>query len=191
VLIILWAALRSLRLVLAVVITLAIGLIVTAGLDCLSSSHESISLAFAILFIGLSADFAVQFSLRYRAQQYLSSDLHEALLEAAERVGVPLTLAAAAAAVGFLSFVPTAYTGLAQLGKIAGCGMIVAYFFTFTLLPALVRVAHPPGELKPVGQPRLGAGGSFPRTAPGPGHISYRDPPRLGNSSASSSAIRL
>jgi len=31
--------------------------------------------------------------------------------------------------------------------------MIVAYFFTFTLLPALVRVAHPPGELKPVGHP--------------------------------------
>ena len=27
--------------------------------------------------------------------------------------------------------------------------MIVAYFFTFTLLPALVRVAHPPGELNP------------------------------------------
>jgi len=39
------------------------------------------------LFIGLSADFAVQFSLRYRAQQYLSSDLREALLEAAERGG--------------------------------------------------------------------------------------------------------
>jgi uncharacterized protein len=156
VLIILWAALRSLRLVFAVVITLAIGLIVTAGLGLfVVGPLNPISLAFAILFIGLSADFAVQFSLRYRAQQYLSSDLREALLEAAERVGVPLTLAAAAAAVGFLSFTPTAYTGLAQLGKIAGCGMIVAYFFTFTLLPALVRVAHPPGELKPVGQPAL------------------------------------
>jgi len=101
VLIILWAALRSLRLVLAVVITLAIGLIVTAAWIVCRRSMNPISLAFAILFIGLSADFAVQFSLRYRAQQYLSSDLHEALLEAAERVGVPLTLAAAAAAVAF------------------------------------------------------------------------------------------
>jgi len=131
---------------------LAIGLIVTAGLGLfVVGPLNPISLAFAILFIGLSADFAVQFSLRYRAQQYLSSDLREALLEAAERVGVPLTLAAAAAAVAFCRS-RDAYTGLAQLGKIAGCGMIVAYFFTFTLLPALVRVAHH-REAKAVGQP--------------------------------------
>jgi hypothetical protein len=77
------------------------------------------------------------------------------LLEAAERVGVPLTLAAGAAAVGFLSFTPTAYTGLAQLGKIAGCGMIIAYLASFTLLPALLAAVSPPEEPKPLGQPAL------------------------------------
>lgn len=70
------------------------------------------------------------------------------MLEAADRVGIPLTLAAVAAAAGFLSFTPTAYTGLAQLGKIAGCGMIVAYLASFTLLPALLEAVNPPDEPK-------------------------------------------
>jgi hopanoid biosynthesis associated RND transporter like protein HpnN len=156
VLAILWLALRSLRLVLAVVITLTIGLVVTAGLGFfLFGALNPISVAFAILFVGLGADFAIQFNLRYRAQRHASHELRQALLEAAGRVGVPLTLAAAAAAVGFLSFTPTAYTGLAQLGKIAGCGMIIAYLASFTLLPALLAAVSPPEEPKPLGQPAL------------------------------------
>jgi uncharacterized protein len=152
----LWLAVRSPRLVLAVAITLAIGLVVTAGLGFfLFGALNPISVAFAILFVGLGADFAIQFNLRYRAQRHASHELHRSLLEAAERVGVPLTLAAAAAAVGFLSFTPTAYTGLAQLGKIAGCGMIIAYLASFTLLPALLAAVSPPEEPKPLGQPAL------------------------------------
>jgi len=152
----LWLAVRSFRLVLAVAITLAIGLVVTAGLGFfLFGALNPISVAFAILFVGLGADFAIQFNLRYRAQRHASHELSQALLEAAGRVGVPLTLAAAAAAAGFLSFTPTAYTGLAQLGKIAGCGMIVAYLASFTLLPALLAAVNPPEEPKPLGQPAL------------------------------------
>jgi uncharacterized protein len=156
VLAILWLALRSLRLVLAVVITLTIGLVVTAGLGFfLFGALNPVSVAFAILFVGLGADFAIQFNLRYRAQRHASHELRRSLLEAAERVGVPLTLAAGAAAVGFLSFTSTAYAGLAQLGKIAGCGMIIAYLASFTLLPALLAAVSPPEEPKPLGQPAL------------------------------------
>jgi hopanoid biosynthesis associated RND transporter like protein HpnN len=57
-----------------------------------------------------------------------------------------LALAAAATAVGFVSFVPTAYRGLAELGQIAGCGMIIAFLTSITLLPALLSVLRPPGE---------------------------------------------
>ena len=162
VLLILWLALRSWRLVLAVGITLAAGLVITAGLGFLFvGALNPISIAFAVLFVGLGADFAVQFNLRYRAQRYLSHDLRQALVEAADRVGIPLTLAAAAAAVGFLSFTPTAYTGLAQLGKIAGCGMIVAYLVSFTLLPALIETVKPPDEPKPLSQPVLAPADNF------------------------------
>ncbi|MGZ3282718.1 MAG: MMPL family transporter [Xanthobacteraceae bacterium] len=61
-------------------------------------------------------------------------------------MGAPLTLAAGAAAAGFLSFMPTSYKGLAELGLIAGCGMVIAYATSMTLLPALLRAVNPPPE---------------------------------------------
>ena len=143
-------------------VTLAVGLIVTAALGIvLVGGFNPISLAFAVLFVGLGADFAIQFGVRYRAQRHRSNQLDETLAEAAERIGAPLTLAAAAAAAGFLSFSPTSYAGLAQLGKIAGAGMIVAYVASLTLLPALIALVNPPGEPRTLRQPALATVDSF------------------------------
>lgn len=151
ILIILWLALRSVRLVAAVGINLAVGLAVTAaGGILMVGALNPISLAFAVLFIGLGADFAIQYTVRYRAERHEIKDLGQALIGAAGWVGIPLTLAAAAAAAGFLSFTPTAYSGLAQLGIIAGFGMVVAYVSSLTLLPALIRAVNPPPEPKPL-----------------------------------------
>jgi len=48
-------------------------LVVTAGLGFfLFGALNPISVAFAILFVGLGADFAIQFNLRYRAQRHAS-----------------------------------------------------------------------------------------------------------------------
>ena len=55
--------------------------------------------------VGLGADFAIQYSVRYRAQRHELHDLKPSLVGAARLVGAPLTLAAFAAAAGFLSFV--------------------------------------------------------------------------------------
>ncbi|HEY2137843.1 MAG TPA: MMPL family transporter [Xanthobacteraceae bacterium] len=153
---ILWLALRSLRLVLAVVITLGIGLVVTAALGLLIvGALNPISVAFAVLFVGLGADFAIQYTVRYRAQRHVCGDLYQALLEAADSVGAPLTLAAGAAAAGFLSFLPTPYIGLAQLGTIAGVGMGVAYVASLTLLPALVWAFNAPEEPRSLRLPAM------------------------------------
>jgi hopanoid biosynthesis associated RND transporter like protein HpnN len=156
VLIILWLALASLRIVLAVVVTLAVGLVLTAALGLMMvGALNPISIAFAVLCVGLGADFAIQFSVRYRAARHEDNDLYAALIRAAGRVGAPLTLAAGAAAAGFLSFMPTSYKGLGELGLIAGCGMVVAYAVSMTLLPALLWVANPPPEPKPLGYAAL------------------------------------
>jgi len=139
IIVILWLALRSWRLVLAVCVTLAVGLVATAAVGLLiAGALNPISIAFAVLFLGLGADFAIQYTVRYRAERHEKSDLCPALVGAADRVGAPLTLAAGAAAAGFFSFWPTPYTGLAQLGTIAGVGMAIAYLASLTLLPALV-----------------------------------------------------
>jgi hopanoid biosynthesis associated RND transporter like protein HpnN len=70
-------------------------------------------------------------------------------------VGVPLTLAATATAAGFLSFLPTDYKGVSELGQIAGVGMIIAFVSTITVLPALLKVLNPPGEKEPLGYASL------------------------------------
>ena len=59
---------------------------------------------------------------------------------------MPLTLAAAAVAAGFLSFLPTDYRGVSELGQIAGVGMLIAYVTSITLLPALLTRHEPAGR---------------------------------------------
>jgi hopanoid biosynthesis associated RND transporter like protein HpnN len=152
VLVILWLALHSLRIIFAVAVSLAVGLAATAALGLwMVGALNLISVAFFVLFIGLGVDFGLQFSVRYRAERHDYGDLRAGLRSAARKAGVPLTLAAVATAVGFSSFVPTAYRGLAELGQIAGCGMIIAFFTSITVLPALLTVLNPPGELHPMG----------------------------------------
>ena len=159
---ILWLALRSFRLVFAVALNLAAGLAVTAaGGIVMVGALNPISLAFAVLFVGLGADFAIQYTVRYRAIRHDLDDRDGALNGAAGWVGIPLTLAAGAAAAGFLSFTPTPYTGLAQLGIIAGFGMVVAYVSSLTLLPALIRAVNPPLEPRPLGLPALASTDAF------------------------------
>jgi hopanoid biosynthesis associated RND transporter like protein HpnN len=149
---ILFFALRSARLIAAILITLVVGLITTAAFATAAVGHLNlISVAFAVLFVGIAVDFGIQFSVRYRAERFAVDDLGEALKRATARVGVPLTLAAAATAVGFLSFLPTDYLGVSQLGLIAGVGMIIALALNLTLLPALLALLRPAGEAVPVG----------------------------------------
>jgi uncharacterized protein len=152
VLIILWFALRSFRLIFAVSVCLIVGLAISAaaGLVVVGTLNP-ISLAFFVLFIGLGVDFAIQFSVRYRTERHEHPQLLEALRSSAAKVGVPLTLASVATAVGFSSFLPTAYRGLSELGQIAGIGMIIAFLTSITLLPALLAVLNPPGEPRPMG----------------------------------------
>jgi len=114
-----------------------------------------ISVAFAVLFVGLGVDFGIQFAVRYRSERHESGDLAPALLNTAEKIGAPLTLAAAGVAAGFLSFFPTVYRGVSELGQIAGVGMLIAYLAAITVLPALLTIFKPPGEPAEVGYKAL------------------------------------
>ncbi len=152
VLVILWLALHSIRIILAVFVSLFIGLSITAALGlAMVGSFNPISVAFFVLFVGIGVDFGLQFSVSYRAERFEHGDLFTALRSAASTTGSRLALAAAATAAGFLSFTPTAYEGLSELGQIAGVGMLVAFAMSITVLPALLRLLCPPPEPSPLG----------------------------------------
>jgi hopanoid biosynthesis associated RND transporter like protein HpnN len=152
VLLILWLALRSPKIISAVFATLFVGLSITTAVGLMMvGSLNLLSIAFAVLFVGLGVDFGIQFSVRYRSERFKSNDLQTALEQAAHYVAVPLSLAAMATAAGFLSFLPTDYKGVSELGEIAGVGMLVAFLSSITVLPALLDLLNPPGEKEPVG----------------------------------------
>jgi hopanoid biosynthesis associated RND transporter like protein HpnN len=152
VLFVLWLALRSLRLILPVVLGLAIGFAVTAGFGLLAVGRLNlISVAFAVLFMGIGVDFGLQFTVRYRSERHDIDEVRLALDSAARKSGVPLALAAAATAAAFFSFLPTDFRGLAELGLIAGVGMIIALLTTITVVPAGLRLLKPAPEPRHMG----------------------------------------
>ncbi|MGA9846572.1 MAG: MMPL family transporter [Roseiarcus sp.] len=156
VILVLWLALKQARIILAVLVSLVIGLMLTAAIGLrMVGALNLISVAFAVLFVGLGVDFGIQFSVRYRAERHASPGFEPALLATAGKVAGPLLLAAASIAAAFYSFLPTAYVGLSELGLIAGTGMFVAFATTVTLLPALLTVLKPAGEPAPIGYAAL------------------------------------
>ena len=142
--------LGSLRLVAAALLTLLAGLAVTAAFAALAIGHLNlISVAFAVLFIGLSIDFAIHLCVRLREEMQRRASTREAVCAAAESVGGSLILCATTTAIAFLSFLPTDYLGVAELGLIAGAGMFISLFANLTLLPALITWWVPMGSVPP------------------------------------------
>jgi len=148
----LWLATRSLRLVGAIMATILIGLAVTTAIALLVVGRLNlISVAFIPLFVGLGIDFGIQICVRFNAERADGAAPDAAMRRAAQALGASLLLAAGAVFLGFGAFLPTAYVGIAELGMIAGIGMVVALVFSVTLLPALVVLLRPGAPTREVG----------------------------------------
>jgi hopanoid biosynthesis associated RND transporter like protein HpnN len=154
VLITLWLflAVHSWRLIVPILMTLVLGLMLTVLFATVAvGTLNLVSVGFGVLFVGIAVDFAIQFSVRYREFRFETGDPVAAMSETAHRVGMQILIAALATAAGFLAFVPTAFSGVAELGLIAGAGMIMAFICTLGFLPAAITVFRPRGEGAEVG----------------------------------------
>ncbi len=152
-LVVLWLvlAVRSIRLIGPIIATLMLGLVITTGFAALAiGTLNLISVAFAVLFVGIAVDLAIQYCVRVRALR-LTMALDAVIPGAAAMVGPPVLVSAMAAAAGFLAFAPTSFKGVAELGLIAGFGMFVALIATMTFLPAMLALCRPAGDRKAIG----------------------------------------
>jgi hypothetical protein len=136
----LYLAFRSWRLVTASLGTLLVGLAWTAAFAAATIGElNMISIAFAILFIGLGVDFAIHFGMAFAAERREHGLATEpALHRAVDATGASLVLCGFTTAIGFLVFLPADYKGVSELGAIAGAGMFIILFLTLTLFPALL-----------------------------------------------------
>ena len=148
----LWLATKSVRLVAAILVTIVTGLLITLAVGLAAVGRLNlISIAFIPLFVGLGVDFGIQICVRFAAERIEGAPTPEALRRAAIALGAPLTLAAGAIFLGFGAFLPTDYIGIAELGVIAGIGMVIALGMSVTLLPALVVLFDPGRPNREVG----------------------------------------
>ena len=88
-------------------ILLTLGLLLTTGFAALAvGTLNLVSVAFAVLFIGIAVDCAIQLSVRYREAQLQAAGqrVEAALAATARRAGPQVLVAACATAAGFLAF---------------------------------------------------------------------------------------
>ena len=134
-------SLGSYQLVLIALYTLITGLTMTAGFATLFIGQVNlISIAFAVLYIGLGIDFVIHYCLKFRDLSLCrncDASLFEDTLEFQWR---PLGLCAVTTAIGFFAFLNTDYDGVAELGLISGVGMFISFITTLTLTPALISL---------------------------------------------------
>ena len=71
--------------------------------------------------------------------------------DTAAQAGGQILVASLATAAGFLAFVPTDFSGVAELGLIAGGGMLIAFACTLGFLPAVITLFRPRGEQSEIG----------------------------------------
>jgi hopanoid biosynthesis associated RND transporter like protein HpnN len=138
--IVLYFAMRTPGLIFAVLICLSMGLLLTAAFATAAVGHLNlISIAFAVLYIGLGADFAIHFLLRHQELTEKGEPPAEAIYDAGGDAGAALAACTITNAIGFYAFIPTDYSGVAELGIISGTGMVISLFVTLTIGPALLR----------------------------------------------------
>ena len=148
--VIMLAGLGSAWLALATVLSLVIGLACTAAIATLTVGELNlISVAFAVLYIGLGVDFAIHYCLRYREHRVEGAARGAALEQTSVNIGSSLFLCAVSTAIGFFAFIPTDYSGVAELGWISGMGMFISFLVTLTVIPALLSLLpYRPGKQK-------------------------------------------
>lgn len=147
-------ALRSARMVVALVGSLIVSLLWTNAFATLAIGHlNQVSAVFNVLIVGLGGELGIHVCLRYAELLGKGRPRPEALREMGASIGSSLFSSAVTTAIGFLVFLPTAYRGVAELGVISGGGMILSLISSLTVLPALLSLGRAPAARPPLHAP--------------------------------------
>ncbi|MEP3231253.1 MAG: MMPL family transporter [Hyphomicrobiales bacterium] len=139
--VLLWVAFRSTRGVALTFVALISALILTTGFAAaFFGDLNLVSVAFIVLLVGLGLDFTIH------ALAHLGDENQETTVDTltamGRGIGGALLLSALTTALAFLSFAPTDFVGMAQLGILGAVGVLVAFTVSVTMVPALI-VAFP------------------------------------------------
>jgi uncharacterized protein len=153
--------LRSLWLALAGEIALAVGIAWTFGWATVSVGELNLlSVVFMLALIGIGMDYLVQILTRYRQEVARRSDPQSIWIAVFQHVALPINTACLGAAGAFFVSIFTHFRGAAQLGIIAGGGLLLCLLAGYIMLPALLTLfplrVKPNAELPDLGPPARG-----------------------------------
>ena len=141
--------LRSMWLALAAEIALGVGIGWTFGwATAVLGELNLLSLVFLIALIGIGMDYLVQILFRYRLEARRYPRPQAVWVRVFKYVGPPINTACLGAAGAFLVAIFTDFRGAAELGIIAGAGLILCLLAGYIVLPALLTIF--PAKLKPL-----------------------------------------
>lgn len=113
----------------------------TYGFVALTLGHLNLlSTVFCLVLIGLGIDFGIHFIARYQDELNKGADPSAAIMETLQHVGSGTVTGAMTSSVAFLSAMTTDFIGLAELGYVAGMGIIFCLLGMLITLPALLLV---------------------------------------------------
>jgi hopanoid biosynthesis associated RND transporter like protein HpnN len=129
------------------VVTLLVGTCWALGWTTLTVGHLNIlSATFAVMLIGMG-DYGVLWVMRFEQARRQGADVRTALLHTTSHVAVGNLTAASTLALAFFAATLADFKAVAELGWIAGCGVLLCAFACFTVLPALLMVFDRRGRL--------------------------------------------
>ncbi|NQU19735.1 MAG: MMPL family transporter, partial [Candidatus Nealsonbacteria bacterium] len=123
------------------------------GYITLAVGHLNIlSISFGVILIGLGIDFGVHYVARYLQLYGTIRRSDQALVETARGVGPGILTGAVTTAIAFMTAGLTEFTGVAELGMIAGGGILLCLVAALTVLPAMIYLAdrHRTHQVLPV-----------------------------------------
>lgn len=130
---------RSLRHPLISLVMLIVGICWSLGFITLAVGHLNIlTVSFASILMGLGIDFAIHYLERYLELRHQGRDLQSALIETSATTGAGIATCAFTTSLAFFCAAVTSFLGIAELGIIAGGGVILCALAAFVVLPPLV-----------------------------------------------------
>lgn len=118
---------------------LLVGMALAFGYATLAVGHLNIlSVTFTVTLIGIGIDYGVYYVARYLQLRGENKDCETALLETSRSAGPAIATGAITTSIAFFSAGLTSFKGVAELGIIAGGGILLCAIAELVMLPACI-----------------------------------------------------
>ena len=129
------------RALLALLVTIGIGLSWTFGVTSLLVGHLTIATGFLFTIVaGNGINFSIIFMARYLEGRRAGGDLVQAVRTAHAETWAPTLTSAAAASAAYGSLIATEFRGFHDFGLIGGVGMFLCWIATYAALPSILAL---------------------------------------------------